>query len=980
MAESALLEAIKAIPDPDAAPTNMVQDIASSLAPMSTEAATRAQGGRLVVTPNAPVLSKEARFQSENVEATPGEIGPAAPIRTAADTQTVEGALGFVPLSARVQMGRRKDFMDQYEYLNQRFPGKVRISKDGHDFIVKLPDSETGGEKDVLVNDRSINLGDVAELAGKAPEMAAGVIAAALARKIPGLSQLGPKAKFARDVTSASVGMEGAKALQTMETRAEEGQPIRAGEAISSAAKDIPVDIALGYLTGGAFKLVNEAYKFVQAPFSFSRGPAQTEGLAAAARVDKALGTKLLYSPADTSGSPVMAMGQKMVESLPSGAAPAKARLAEIQASKDATFRAITAGAKSDEEVGRTLVEELQGIRNVTEGQIGAMAGTVERSGTQALKTASQAAAGTPTGPGSGFSPIAKGKELRGGLAALHEKDMTVKNQLYAEAYAEPGALERNFSTKPIENKLVELRKDLPTRHVEKESVKYDQYGGTMAETSTKAEPVSEFIHPEVKRFLSARLDPEMKVSELVNMRSMLYDEIAQGDAVQGIPTRHLKSLANSMTEAIDQGVNALPSGNFKTKLAAANSFYKKNVLRWEEPGFYDLFRKSNQGAGYVSDEAVLGRLRERPSQFIETLKRVQGTPAEGALKGSVVDDLLNRSTAGLGSDTIDGKAFLKAFDELRLGDNKDIANAVFGKNLDKLVSAARRMAIGQGQITKEQARELLASDAPSLALVNGMFAATEKAQELYKNQLIKDYTVGKLDLNTVNAEQALNGFLNTGTTSDIKWLVNVAAGNPDLAEQLPRKALEQILRKAGPDINDKTLKAVINETGMAEKYEALLGPRRMELLKDLSLALAPYRITKEYGAGTGVFAKGSATGKLMRAIVSVIFLNPKGGKKEIEELVGYKMIALALTNPTVESWFRMTPEYMFKDLGKAVVVSEPFLKALGEDVSNNAEKAGIVNQIRRMFGFNQPAGKAPAKKTDAQIRMDEFLKSGQLP
>ncbi len=500
-----------------------------------------------------------------------------------------------------------------------------------------------------------------------------------------------------------------------------------------------------------------------------------------------------------------------------------------------------------------------------------------------------------------------------------------------------------------------------------------------MAETSTKAEPVSEFIHPEVKRFLSAKLDPEMSLGEMIRMRSMLYDQAASGEAVQGIPTRHIRMVAGSMTKAIDEGIAALPTGDLKSKLVKANSFYKSNMLRWEEPGFYDLFRKSSEGRGFVADEAVSGRLQDNPSQFIETLKRVKGTSSESALKGSVMDDILNRSTSGLGSDTIDGKALLSSIDQLRLGPNKDIANAVFGKNLDKLVGAARRIAIGQGQISKEQARELLASDAPSLAMVNQMFAATEKAQELYKNQLIKDYTVGKLDLNTVNAEQALNGFLNTGTPSDIKWLVNVAAGNPDLAEQLPRKALEQILRNAGPNINDKTLNAAINETGMKEKYEALLGPRRMDLLKDLSSALAPYRITQEYGAGTGVFAKGSATGKLMRAVISVLTLNPKGGAKEIQELVGYKMIALALTNPTVESWFRKTPEYLLKDLGKAVVVSEPFLKALNEDVSGSAEKAGIVNQIRRMFGFNKPAGNAPAKKTDAQLRMDEFLKTGQL-
>lgn len=988
MAENPLVEALKALPDPDQAepvsnlPT--VQDIASSLAPLTQEAASRlsdASQGRQTVTRQAAKPSKEQLFQQENAAPMPpGVEGPPQPISTAADTTTVQGALGFMPLSTRFQLGRRREFMDQYEYLNQRFPDKVRLSKDGHDFIVKMPDEDTGGEKEVLVNDRSINLGDFAQLAGKAPEMAAGVLAAAVARRIPALSQLGPKAGLARDIVASSAGMETASALESMSVKAEEGKPIEAGEALKQSGKDFVVDLAFGTLTAGFAKTLNEAFKFLQAPFSFSRGIEQTAGLAAADRLEKELGTRLKYSLADSSGSPILSMGQSMIKSHPSSAAAAAAKLAEIDASKDATFRAITSGAKSDEEVGTKLIQELQGIRNVAEGQIEAMAGGVEASGSKLLQQTSKNVAGTEVGPGSGFSPIAKGKVTRDALEELHVEDLTQKNVKYADVKAQPGANDRTIPTDAITDKVSELRKNVPSRQVSSTVQTYNQYGGSGTATVKGTEPVSEFIHPEVKRFLSAKLDPEMNLWEMIKMRSMLYDEAAQGEAVQGIPSAHIRQVAGSITDAIQKWIQSPPLNAVKTKLKLAEDFYKSNVLRWEEPGFYDLFRKKTQGAGYVSDEAVIQRLKEQPSQFIETLKRVQGTSGEAALKGSVMDDVLNRSTAGLGSDIISGKALLANIDDLRLGKNKDVATAVFGNNLDALVAAGRRLAIGQGQITKEQARQLLASDKPSLAMVNDMFAATTAIQESYKNQLIKAYTVGKLDINTVNAEDALNSFLNTGTTSDIKWLINVAAENPDLAEQLPRKLIEQILRKAGPSIDDKSLLKVLKDPAMYEKYEAMLGPRRMDLLHDLAAALAPYRITKEYGAGTGIFAKGSATGKLMRTIIKAIFtMNLKGGTEDVKELIGFKMIALALTNPKVESWFMKTPVPMYEDLGKAVVISEPFLKALNEDVSDAAQKAGIVNSIRHMFGFTEPAGKAPPKQTDEQRRMQEFLKSGQF-
>jgi hypothetical protein len=961
-------------------------DISGSLSPMTTEAARESMRKYGPAVPYVTKISrslpltKEQLFQQENAAAMPAGVeGPSRPIETRAGIAGPEqGAFGNVPLVDRYQLGRRKDFLDQYTYLEEKYPGKVRVSKDGRDFILTLPD-DTGGEKDVLVNDRSINLGDFAQLAAKTPELAGSLLGMAVARRVPGLGNLGPKLSFARDVTASSIGMETASAVQQASVKSEQGQPIDPGRILMTGLKDLPIDIGFGYLTAGFAKTLNEAFKFVQAPFSFSKTAVQTEGLAAADRLEQELGVKLRHSPADVSGSPILAMGQKMIESLPSSAASAAKKLADIQASKDATFRAITAGVKSDEEVGATLVNELQGIRNATEGESAAAAKAVEVKGTGDLQATTRKIAGEKVGPGSGFSPIEKGKVTRSSLETVHAADMTEKNVKYGDVFSEPAAQQRNIPTKPILDEINDLRKNVPSRAVTSQATTVNQYGGTGTATVKGKEPVHEFIHPEVKRFLSAELDPEMNLGEMIKMRSMLYDEAAQGEAVQGIPTRHIRQIAGSITDAIKAWLAAPPQTAVKTKLKIAEDFYKSNVLRWEEPGFHDLFRKSTQGAGYVSDEAVLERLKSKPSQFLETLNRVKGLPGETALRGSVMDDLLNKSTMGLGSDTIDGKSFLAALDDYRLGPNKDIADAVFGSRLHRLVAAARRIAIGQGRITLDQAKELLASDAPILDMVKRMYAATAAQSTLYKNQLIKEFTSGTLDINTVNAEKALNSFMDVGTESDIKWLSNIARANPDLSEQLERKTLEQILRKAGPKIDDVSLRKVLNDSKMNPKYIAMIGQRKMDMMQDLATALSPYRITEQYGAGTGIFSKGSATGKLIKAAVSLIMLNPKGGVKEIQELVGIKMIGLALTNPTVESWFLNTPSSLYKDLGKAVAVSEPFLKALNDDVSDSAQKVGIVNSIRHAFGFDVPAGKSQ-RPTDEQKQMQDFIKSGNFP
>jgi hypothetical protein len=249
------------------------------------------------------------------------------------------------------------------------------------------------------------------------------------------------------------------------------------------------------------------------------------------------------------------------------------------------------------------------------------------------------------------------------------------------------------------------------------------------------------------------------------------------------------------------------------------------------------------------------------------------------------------------------------------------------------------------------------------------MMRKQEAADKMELDQLTKAYTKGNLDVNTINPEKMVNSFMSNGTEGQIKKLMDgIRADNPALAKQVERKMTEKILADAGGlKATDISINKLFSDPTTVAKYEAVLGKTQLGLVKDVATYLGPIRYADEVAKGTGSLVKGSKIGAFFRAMTDMT--KPT---QELGDILKFKMASLVVTHPLIRSWVLNTPSAMHFDLVKAVVLSEPFIKSLGEDVADNGKLASIVSSIREMLAFGEKQGAQP-QEPDAKIPADQF-------
>jgi hypothetical protein len=233
------------------------------------------------------------------------------------------------------------------------------------------------------------------------------------------------------------------------------------------------------------------------------------------------------------------------------------------------------------------------------------------------------------------------------------------------------------------------------------------------------------------------------------------------------------------------------------------------------------------------------------------------------------------------------------------------------------------------------------------------MIDAQKKLDVLKSNQLIAKYTAGKLELNTIDPEQFVEGFVNVAKKSDLENLMREISNDPKLEEQIRRKMTEKILFKAGPNLTDTSILKVLGDKNEADKFRIVLGDRQFGLIEDLATALVPRRIAEEAGRGVGSLVKGRSVGNFLRALFSAV--KPS---KELFELAEYKIASIIVTSPVLRKWIARTPKELWPDLTKAIVVSTPFIEALREDIRDPTTLGNTVTTLRRFVGPSQGQGR----------------------
>jgi hypothetical protein len=486
---------------------------------------------------------------------------------------------------------------------------------------------------------------------------------------------------------------------------------------------------------------------------------------------------------------------------------------------------------------------------------------------------------------------------------------------------------------------------------------------------------IKEFVPSDVAKFVDTEFDEKMPLQKMIEMRNLLWDRyIPEGEANPGISTRYLGEVSHAITESIDKTVAALPSGELKARLGAANDYYKNQYLKLKESGIQDLFHIPSEGAKYVNPENVIARIQSSPTTYKRTLELLgPASPEANAIRRSVFDDLLIRSRDAIDNTQIDGKKLLSNIESLSTDKNtREIYADAIGAQANTLVKAAKILGAAQGSLPMDEVRAAIGSG--NLADLNQIVAAQKTRDTLLNNQLVKAATKGTLDLNTVNPEKLVNSLFNTGTQSDVKMLASWAHTDPAFEKQLQQKTIEKFFSdgQTAKQFEGKLVSDAGKETEYGAKFKELVGPRNFKLIQDYITYEKPRDYAAEVAGGAGMFAKASIVGKFIRSF-PWIGASAELLSKEATDYVGAKMLGATLVNPTFrESLLRASTRKDFKDLALSVAASTPFLESAAQNI-DQADLLGILSTVRGVLHSSRVSNEPAPATTQGTNWMDQF-------
>lgn len=879
----------------------------------------------------------------------------------------------------RLMLGFRNTPTDKAQYLvNQFGVGNVLPTPDESNFLIKTV-GEDGKPKVIMANEIGLSGGDVAALGSAIPQTVAALLAVKGGRSIPRVGVLKGGVGALRDMVTGAIGAETAGAVTDVASQLYDTGTTDIGQVAKERATNIPVDVALDALTGGAVKAGKGALNILSNPLGIAQGEVQRNAIDAVRRIKDKTGIDLQLSGGEASGLPVQQMMESYVESKPSGTGAQRA-FKDKQDSIVSQFQAfLFGGAKTDEEIGMAAANELQGIRTVFDKNTENAALALRKNITKGIEDEIDSLA-------PGASILLKpelGGAVRGKIEVLRNAEKAKSDQLFGAVKALIGDNDRIFPAKGLAKDADEIIKSLPSvdKIVTEVSPLLDASGRPLTQAEIKEVPLKEFIPENIIARLKALKDAKdssFSLSDLQQLRSDVYDDIRKSEAVPGYGTGYLSKIGKSLTKAIDDGIEGLKDPNIKSTLKIANEHYKTDVLKFEEAGIGDLFRRVRE-PGFMENSQIVDRLINDPDKYSRTIKLLGPQSQEAnTIRKFIADDIFKSSMVDLDGEFVDSKQFVKSLKNFA-DKNRSTFNDVFQGKAGTLIGMAKAGGIAEGEVPARELREILTSNKSNRDIglaINKLVNARELEKSLYKNTVIKKFTKGELDADSIRPQEFVNNFLSDASPSEIKDVMSLLSGSPDLTEQIRRKSMEKLFLAAerNPTALDISRKAAGDKTIMAsgetifkelssdsEKFRSVLGSETYDLLKDyLSYEAARVR-KKEIAQGTGMLAKGSAISAL---------INNTPGIKDLASIVKYKIASNILASDAMRKISARTWRAgEIPDMWKLIATSEPFVKGIVEDFGKGSSVYRFLRLVKPTVGNpiepSQPAQSGTTPEED---------------
>lgn len=909
-----------------------------------------------VQTPPDPFLPK-ARREVEKIAGSLTEEGfreqeqkPGVPLQL----HPSEGAEWTFDPWVRFQTARRQNVEDQQTYLEGKFgKGNVRKAEKTDDFLIRLPDPKTGKEKDVILNERDITIGDLGAVAAKSPEIALSLITSALGGTIGKASKI---PEFIRPVTEGlgrlvggAAGFKLGEAGQQIETELADTGKAKPFDITTQKLKEVPAQTIADAFAAGIFKGFSTLNRLRKGGPGMFQTQVEKEGLPAAERVSVRTGTpKLSYSAGEASGMPLMDYLEAYAGSKPQSAAIRDEFKSAQNKEVQAIYDAITSKAGTDEQAGQSLADFIEKNQAVKQQALDKIRGTMSERESQAL-TAQLGKTAPVQIP---FKASAAGQEFRKQVQDVYQGVKGNVAKAYEDAYAVPGA------TIP----------SIPT-------------GRIAAEIDAIAGQFAQYNKVEGVQWLNAykkTLEPKETYRDIVNRRSDLWNKIEESPADRSTKDFLHGQLSKVMTDTLDDASKSIMNPQFRGLIQKANEIYKKEELPFYQEGIHDILRKAGQ-RGSPENLELLNRFNQNTDLY-RRLREVVGpdSAAVQTIKSSVIDGLLTKSgREAIDPKNIDAATFSKNLEAFAANPKtREMFRDIFGKNADAVRTQSKALAGVQGSIPKEEVERFLAENqgirSSRLSLL-AMKNAQDQLDKVEGARLLKSPT------EFVNPEQVANRFMRFYTESELNGLqTRLEKEAPGIAAQLVDKVTEQILGKAGAakQVTSDSLEKVLTDPEMASKYKEVLGQRYDDLM-DLAKALGPRDRAREIGKATGLLIKGESIGELAKPF-------ELGGSKQRPPLpvrllgivpgwLGWKMATKAITSGAFREWASQGYPPGWDKSIQAGLITEPFLM----DIASSSGSPEIVKNVA--MGIRQWANRVsqpePKKNENPPIRDVEELK-----
>lgn len=898
----------------------------------------------------------------------------------------------------RMMLSFRRERDNQVAYLQKSY-GKdnVRVASDGG-LIVRVMDSDTGKPKDVLVDEHNMSAKDFIDVLGVAPEIAGGIYAMRKGQASPFLKKAsGAIAKTVRDAATTALGAEGVGLVKDVGANVVDRGVLDLEKTAAERGKMAAIDFGVGMASYPAARFL----KLMENPLAPGRGKVQFDALEAQKYFNEKYGVDVPLSIGESTGSPLASRTEVFLEKMPGASTPFN-KLKGEQETALRKLQSMMMGKlpESDEAIGNRLIAELQGKMAPLETAVeSARSGLEKHSGSQIEGMISGL-----TMPERQLYKTAVGKDVRSAVVGKRDAAKVEADRLYGVAKELPGGTGKVFPADDLSKEASGILKKLPSKQGITERIDYDAYGSPILRTDKGETVMKEFVPPNILarlNELASLKGQKMSLSDLQQMRREVYDDIAKGEGVPGIGTHYLADIGKSLTKAIDDGVTALPTGELKTALQAANAHYKDKVIPFNRLGITELFRAADE-AGHMSDSEIVSRVFSG-GRAAENYKLIKETIGEKSaqfvkLKRAVADNILESSRLP-GGETIDAASFINNLRNFRL-QNREIADDVFGDKINKLFKEAEFLDFAKGrrpligayeneipkhtQIAAEDLQALLKEKSPSAEKLRELMKAETARNDAYKTTILKDVQRGKLT-GELNPEDFVNRFLDQSTPTQVSKVMGMIGDNPALVEDVKAKVIEKLFRDASRSATPKDISQLmagdptrivsgtsvfkqIENPSVRKKIESVLGP---EVFKDLEqyIKLEATTEAKEtsFKAAGGIAAGAQIADLTRRGPLQYLY----GSAKDF-------VVANLLTRQPLRGWLTSVPTSE-PGMVYALLSNPTFIQAVTKEFGEGTAAEAFISAIKQSVDkwTGEQAGQATENKAEGEReKMLQFLNS----